>query len=76
MTVYSLVKKWRIDPNRAHRDLHNFAKEHKAPVSFFEIEKIKVIQEGDVKRVAAQVESADFIVYESYDVIYIYEFEI
>lgn len=69
MTVFSLEKKWTI---RDKRDLYAFIKHYK--INQGVILRKKEVTETLVREIAAQVDYADFVVYESYGFIYVYEF--
>lgn len=74
--MFSLVKKYRISENSRELDLLRFADEHGLKIRFDKLMKKKIIRLGDVREVVAMVEDSDFLVFESYGIIYIYEFKI
>jgi hypothetical protein len=69
MTVYYLEKKWII---RDKKDLYTFIKHYK--INQGVILRNEKVTETLVRKIAAQVDYADFVVYESYGFIYVYEF--
>jgi len=72
MTVFNLVEKWII---RDDLYLYRFASHYGVDINFAKLKK-QVITVGLVQEIAARVEDADFLIYESYGLIYVYEFKI
>ena len=73
MTVYYQKAKYVLnDPTTDKENFYKICKEYGV---IFDIKKYsrKVLRESDVREWLARVDEADFLVYESYGFIYIYE---
>jgi hypothetical protein len=72
MTVFNLVKKWLIKDKIS---LYRFIKYYKIDVNFAKIKKQQLTL-GLVQEIAARDDEGDFLIYESYGFIYVYDFKI
>jgi len=70
MTVYTRGKKWRIDPVESPLQMHKFGEHYGTHV---DTRKMKIITLTDVMQAAARVEEYDFLIYETYGIIYVCE---
>jgi hypothetical protein len=70
------VKKYIISEERRESDILKFANEQGLNIRYDKLKKKKIIRLGDIQEIVARIDDADFLVYESYGIVYIYEFKI